>query len=188
MVPADVRSSRMILSVGRLVPQKRHATLIESFAQVHARIPEWTLRIVGDGPLNQHLGELIERHGLGDKIELVQRVDIPEQLYAEAGLFVLASDYEGTSNALLEAASAGLPCIVSEETAPPHTEGILLSVPAGAADALTERLLETCTDTGRREALGQAAERWVKEVSDAEVLAEWMSVIRSVSPPRGPSA
>lgn len=185
MVPADVRSSRVVLSVGRLVPQKHHATLIEAFAQVHAHIPEWTLRIVGDGPLRQPLEQLIERHGLGDRIELIRQIQDPTQQYAEAGLFVLASDYEGTSNALLEAASAGLPCIVSEETAPPGSNDILVSVAAGSVGALAERMLAACTNDDSREELGQAAQRWVQQVSDEDVIREWVSVIRSASAPRG---
>lgn len=188
MVPADVRSSRVVLNVGRLVPQKRHATLIEAFAQVHAHIPEWTLRIVGDGPLRQPLEQLIERHGLGDKIELVGQIEDPRQHYAEAGLFVLASDYEGTSNALLEAASAGLPCIVSEETVPPSSNDVLVSVAAGSVEALAERMLAACTNDDSRKELGQAAQRWVQQVSDEDIIAEWVSVIQSASALRGRTA
>ena len=179
MAPADVRSSRVILSVGRLVPQKNHATLIEAFAQIHERIPEWSLRIAGDGSLREPLNQLIDRLGLRQKVELVRHADDVGQLYASAGLFVLPSDYEGTSNALLEAASAGLPCIVTEEAAPPQTACILMRVPAGSPEALAARMLEACTDSDRRAELGLAANRWVHHVSDDDVLAKWIDVLRS---------
>lgn len=181
IAPADVQSSRVILSVGRLVPQKRHATLIEAFAQVHERIPEWSLQIIGDGPLREPLSELIEQFDLGDKIELVRHVDDVRQVYASAGLFVLPSDYEGTSNALLEAASAGLPCIVSSETAPPTEDRVFAEVPAGSVDALSAALLHLCRDPARRELLGEDARGWVADTTDADVVAAWESVLRSVN-------
>jgi glycosyltransferase involved in cell wall biosynthesis len=178
---ADPANSRVILAVGRLVDQKQHATLIEAFAAIADRIPEWRVVIVGDGPLRGDLEAQIDRLDLSDRVTLAGQVEDPRPFYASAGLFVLPSNYEGTSNALLEAASAGLPCIVSEETAPPRTASILPSVPAGSPDALAVRMLAACADSNGRAKLGRAAERWVHRVSDDEVLAEWMSVIRSAS-------
>jgi GalNAc-alpha-(1->4)-GalNAc-alpha-(1->3)-diNAcBac-PP-undecaprenol alpha-1,4-N-acetyl-D-galactosaminyltransferase len=174
---ADVRSSRVILSVGRLVPQKRHTTLIEAFAQVHERIPEWTLRVAGDGPLRETLTELIVRLDLEEKVELLQHIDDIGQLYASAGLFVLPSDYEGTSNALLEAASAGLPCIVSAEIAPPGGREAFLTAPAGSSAELANLVLLACTDADMRAALGNAARNWVSRPTDAEVLSAWANAL-----------
>ena len=174
---ADPAASHTILAVGRLADQKQHAVLIDAFSRIADRIPEWCVVILGEGPLRSDLGAQINRLGLADRITLTGQVDDPRPFYASAGLFVLPSGYEGTSNALLEAASAGLPCIVSEETAPPHTEGVLMSVPAGSADALAEGLLDVCLNTDKREVLGRAAERWVKQVSDDDVLEGWSSVL-----------
>lgn len=179
--PADVHSSRVILAVGRLAPQKRHATLIEAFAQVHERIPDWRLRIAGDGPLYESLAELTERFGLEGKIDLMRHVDDVGPLYSEAGLFVLASDYEGTSNALLEAASAGLPCIVSDETAPPAAEGVFTHVPAGSIDGLASALLHLCRNPAHRELLGESARNWVAGTTDGDVVTAWQSVLQSLS-------
>lgn len=180
---ADVQTSRIILSVGRLVPQKRHETLIEAFARVQIRIPEWSLCIAGDGPLSDELTQLVERLGLSDRVKLVRHANDVRPLYASAALFVLASDYEGTSNALLEAASAGLPCVVSEEAAPPGTEGVLITVPAGSPAELAARMLEACTNSDLRAQLGGAAHRLAQLVTDEDVVLAWESAVRRLNSP-----
>jgi glycosyltransferase involved in cell wall biosynthesis len=187
MQPADPVNSRVILAVGRLVKQKQHAALIEAFAKIAGRLPEWHVVIVGEGPLRGDLESQIDHLSLTHRVTLAGQVEDPRPFYATAGLFVLPSDYEGTSNALLEAASAGLPCIVSEETAPPQTACILLSVPAGSPNELAVRMLEACTNSDRRAELGRAAKRWVNHLSDDDVVAEWISVIRSASTLRAPA-
>lgn len=187
MSPADVRSSRVILSVGRLVPQKRHETLIEAFARIHDRIPDWTLRIAGDGPLREHLTNLVEQLGLTHEVEFLQHVEDTAQLYASAGLFVLPSDFEGTSNAMLEAASAGLPCILSEEIAPLENSDAFLTAPAGAPSKLSRVILRACSDVNIRTVLGDAARNWVSSPTDAEVLSAWANAVSAdpMHPPGG---
>ena len=51
--PADRR--KVILSVGRLVRQKDHSCLIDAFAELAPRFPDWDLRIIGEGELRSAL-------------------------------------------------------------------------------------------------------------------------------------
>lgn len=183
MPSPDVRSSRVILSVGRLVPQKHHATLIEAFAAISPKLSGWKLRIVGGGPLLADLSELVQRLNIGRSVELVHRTNDVRQHYASASVFVLASSYEGTSNALLEAASAGLPCIVSRETTPLGASSALLTVPAGSQAALADCLLDVCTNGELRVFLGSEARRWVNLVTNEEVSIAWLSAIQMACPP-----
>lgn len=172
---ADVRSSRVILSVGRLVPHKRHRTLVEAFGKIYGRLPEWRLCIAGDGPLLEELTRLAEQLGLNGRVILVPHTDDVRPLYESAAMFVLASDYEGTSNALLEAASAGLPCVVSEEAAPAESEGVFRTVPAGSSAELAACMLELCANSDLRAQLGQAAHQWVQAIADDDVMLAWES-------------
>ena len=95
------------LSVGRLVPQKNYALLVDAFA-LHSW-PGDTLVIAGEGPDRKNLEGRIARHGLGDRISLPGHVaDIP-QLLDHADVFVLSSDYEGVPAVIIEALAAGLP-------------------------------------------------------------------------------
>jgi glycosyltransferase involved in cell wall biosynthesis len=101
-----------ILSVGRLVPDKNFATLIEAFAR--AVIAERArLEIAGTGPLNYELRALAERLGVPVHFHgHVSPVEMP-RLYAAADIFALVSTYEPFGVSIREAAAAGLPIICS---------------------------------------------------------------------------
>ena len=132
--PAESFSSPncKFLSVGRLVPQKNYALLIDAFA-LHSW-PGDTLVIAGEGPDRKSLEKRIARHGLCDRITLPGHVaDIPQML-AQADVFVLSSDYEGVPAVIVEALAAGLPiaatrCCTSMEWLLGHGQfGVLASL------------------------------------------------------------
>jgi glycosyltransferase involved in cell wall biosynthesis len=100
-----------LITVGRLYPQKDHATLLKALALVKR---PWRLSIVGYGPLETELRALADRLGIASRVEwLGIRHDVPE-LLARADVFCFPSRWEGLGNAVLEAAAAGLPVIASD--------------------------------------------------------------------------
>jgi glycosyltransferase involved in cell wall biosynthesis len=103
--------ARTILSVGRLEPQKDQATLINAFAEVADRFPEWKLRIVGEGSLRPSLEAQVRSLGLGARVELTGAVREISSEYSSAQLFVLSSVYESFGLATAEAMAHGLPVI-----------------------------------------------------------------------------
>lgn len=108
-----VRDNR-IVTVGRLHPQKNPWLLVDAFALIAEKHPEVTLEFYGDGQLRNEIQAKIDGLGLGDRIHLnASRKDIFDCIRT-ARLFVLASDYEGMPNALMEAMSLGLPCISAD--------------------------------------------------------------------------
>ena len=105
------KNSNIILSVGRLSPEKNHIELIESFSLIANEVPQWKLRIIGDGPLRSKLNERISQLELNDQIILTgSKKDISKE-YMNANFFVLPSKYEGFSLVIAEALSYGLPVI-----------------------------------------------------------------------------
>lgn len=118
---------RYVLTVGRLVEEKRHLDLIEAFAR--ARPPGWRLVLVGaadhaDGYARE-LTQAAQRNGA--VMAGFRTGEALHALYAHAGLFVLPSSHEGLPIALLEALSHGLPVLASDIA--PHQE---LGLPDGA--------------------------------------------------------
>jgi glycosyltransferase involved in cell wall biosynthesis len=178
---ADPANSRVILAVGRLVDQKQHATLIEAFATIADRIPEWRVVIVGDGPLRGDLEAQIDRLDLSDRVTLAGQVEDPRPFYASAGLFVLPSNYEGTSNALLEAASAGLPCIVTTTSSPTTSPDAFRIFHPGDVKLLANHLHELCTDADDRRAEGTAARMWLQS-EESDALQAWRAVLNIKGP------
>lgn len=104
-----------VLSVGRLVPDKNHATLLEAFARVKpAEIPA-ELHIVGDGFLEPQLRQSADERGLPVVFHGHLGYDELAQLYATSDVFALVSTFEPFGVAVREAAAAGLPIICSSQ-------------------------------------------------------------------------
>ncbi len=102
----------MLLSVGALIPRKRHALTIAALCL----LPEFDLVIVGEGPERARLAALAERLGLAGRVRLVgaqPHIGLP-QYYSAADLSVLASSREGWANVLLESMACGTPVVASD--------------------------------------------------------------------------
>ena len=74
-------------------------------------LKNWKVLIVGKGLLQTELENRILLEKLSDKIEIISPTQEIDSFYQQASIFVLPSLIEGLPNALLEAMSAGLPCV-----------------------------------------------------------------------------
>lgn len=139
------RHSPVVMSVGRLVPDKDQETMLRAFASVAAENPRVELHLYGDGPLR---GELERRRGelpahVARRTHLLPgRLDL-ERVYPKAFLFALSSLREGLPNVVLEAMASGLPVVSTAvdgvpEVVRPGVTGLL--TPPGDAEALAEAM------------------------------------------------
>lgn len=106
----QAQSPPVILSVGRLVQQKDHATLIRAFAILRRKV-FCRLIILGEGGERTELEQLIRTLGLNEDIDLPGFVPNPYSYMAKSNLFVLSSAWEGFGNVLVEAMALGVPCV-----------------------------------------------------------------------------
>lgn len=100
-----------IISVGRLYPQKNQAMMIRAFAKVADEFPDWQLVIYGEGPLRAELESLVSGFKLQDRVLLPGRTEHVVEELRKSKIFCMSSDYEGMSNAMIEAICVGLPVI-----------------------------------------------------------------------------
>ena len=108
------KKEKTIVGVGRLTEQKNFSMLIESFAEVHKKFPDYQLIIYGDGPLKESLIAKATELGIADNVNLPgNEKDIISKLES-ASMFVLSSKFEGMPNALMEAMALGLPCVSTD--------------------------------------------------------------------------
>lgn len=105
------KRQKKIVSVGRLTEQKNYPMLIDAFGRLGDEFNDWSLEIYGDGSLRKELEDYIDSIGLTGRVILMGEVDDVDKRITDASLFVITSDYEGMSNALMEAMALGLPCI-----------------------------------------------------------------------------
>jgi len=110
---ADRRSPRfLILAVGRLAREKRQDVIIDAVARSRHR-DRIELVIAGAGPLREQLEQRARARGLRVEFGYVSGERLA-QLYADAHLFVHASEVELEGMAVLEAMGAGLPALLAD--------------------------------------------------------------------------
>jgi len=106
-----LESSFVWLAVGRLVKQKDYPNLFRALQQL--RRDDYILLIAGNGPLEGELKAECTQRGLNGRVRFAgAREDIVD-LYNAADAFVMSSEFEGLSAALLEASAMGLPSVVT---------------------------------------------------------------------------
>jgi glycosyltransferase involved in cell wall biosynthesis len=107
--------------IGRFTSQKNHEFLLKIFSEIHIRVPNSVLLLIGDGPLYGSIKNYVHILGLADYVHFLGiREDIPELLHA-MDFYIFPSIYEGLPIVLIEAQAASLYSVtstaVSSETA-----------------------------------------------------------------------
>lgn len=108
---------QVILCVGRLSPQKAPLDVVEAFDELRRLDPPGhahrKLVFVGDGPLQAAVERLIRQKRLEDHVRFLGwRSDVASIMKA-ATVLVLASQWEGLPNVIVESQAAGLPVVAS---------------------------------------------------------------------------
>lgn len=151
-----------LLCVGRLVPQKGFDMAIEAFALLAGRFPRARLRIAGTGPDRAELVALATRRGVGDRVELIGRVEPHEVpgLLARSTALVMPSRYEGLPLVSLEAAWSARPVVAMAgpglaEAVVHGTTGLL--VPPGDVAGMADAMATVLGSRERASAMGRSA-------------------------------
>ncbi|MGA5305791.1 glycosyltransferase family 4 protein [Nucisporomicrobium flavum] len=170
----------LILSVGRLHPQKRYDVLLEAAGRWRELDPQPVTVIAGSGPsymlLAQRASELHAKFYL-----LGHRTDVPD-LLAGADLAVITSDWEARQLFAQEALRAGVPLIATAVGGLPGLVGdAAVLIPPGDVDALDTAVREMLADAGKLADYAARGPRqaatWPNEADTvADVLAAYASV------------
>jgi glycogen synthase len=138
----------IVLWVGRLVPSKRPADVIDIAAIVHERCPTARFVVIGDGPLRKPLEETAHSRDLAEVVVVAgpHAADI-RSVYHFATVVLSTSEYEGFGLVIAEAMSAGLPVVSTDaggvtDLVVDGKTGLLFAVgDVAAAAAAIERIL-----------------------------------------------
>jgi glycosyltransferase involved in cell wall biosynthesis len=166
-----------VLAMGRLSHQKGFDLLLQAWSLVIKRLPDWSLRIVGDGQMHDELLQLANTLGIERHVTLVPFSDNPFALYSACEIFVLSSRFEGLPFVLVEAMSCGSPCISFDCPTGPRelirqdVNGIL--VPAERVELLADAIVDLGQKPQLRQRLGEAAQSISERFSEASVAARW---------------
>ena len=158
--PGDPGAHKLI-AAGRLQRQKGFDLLLEAFAVVAVRHPDWTLDIFGRGPRRESLEQSVVDLGLDGRVRINAPTDRLGEHMRTASVFVLSSRFEGFPLVLLEALAAGLVVVSFDcptgpgEVLKDGIDGLL--VPPADVPALAAALDRVMSDESLRRRLAAAA-------------------------------
>jgi glycosyltransferase involved in cell wall biosynthesis len=177
------RRETLILSVGRLVPQKGFDLLLHAFAAVRAKFPDWRVAILGEGPERASLLRLRDELGLTGHVEFPGHVQVIENWMARAGLVVQPSRFEGFPNVVLE--SMGMAAAVISADCPAGPAELIEDgvngrlVPVEDVAALARVMAELMSDPALRARLGREALKVRERFRQESIMAQWEALLLS---------
>lgn len=103
----------VMISIGRLAPEKNWPTLIHAAALVLKDVPHFRFVLIGDGPDRKSLEDLVTELGIRKRVTFTESLSFSEtpSYMKAANLFGFASITETQGLATLEAMAAGLPVV-----------------------------------------------------------------------------
>lgn len=173
-----------ILSAGRLSRQKGMDVLIQAFALVHARHPDWRLLIFGEGEERQALERLTRQLKIDDKVKLPGKTDSLGMAMQETQIFALASRYEGQPNVLGEAMARGMAvvatdCPATTKMITDQQNGMLVSIED--IDSLSTALDRLMANESLRDFMGENATRITHLYDNKTVMSKWDALLQSIN-------
>ena len=181
----QLEKKKKIIYMGRLDPiQKKVSRLIHIWARIEHSLPEWSVEIYGKGEEEDTLRSLISSYQL-QRIKLCGYCSNPPQVYREAAIVALISDYEGWGLCLIEAqnngcvpiafdCSAGIRQIIGKD----KLYGRL--VPSYRLTTYARYLRRLCLDDNLRKRLQEACLRRRLDYAPEQNLPRWRAIIESL--------
>lgn len=178
---------KIIIAVGRVVPQKNFGLLIKSWARLYRKHPDWIVSIYGDttihdGVFTKPLDDMIDKLELGQSITFKGFSDRIYEKMNEASIYISTSDFEGMSNTMLEAMAIGTPTIATDcpiggakAIIKNDKNGILVKV--GDVNGITSALERLIEDADLREQLSNNGILLRKELNVANISSKWIEII-----------
>ncbi|MCC8150502.1 MAG: glycosyltransferase [Lachnospiraceae bacterium] len=173
-----------VVAVGRAVPLKRQSDIIRAFAKIVDRVED-NLIIYGDGPCRADMLQMVDSMGLVGRVFLPGKIDDVASAIYDARLFVHASEYEGMSNAVMEAMTLGIPCILTDcdgggarELIGDDEYGYL--VPVGNIKMLSDRMLFILTDSDEQKRLEKQSYIRAQDFKGENIFRQWRDYIEQL--------
>lgn len=181
--PAQLENKE-VLAVGRYNYQKGYDRLLDTWAIVHREMPDWKLRILGDGELRHELEQQAAEQLISDSVIFGRAEHNVKDIYQQASVYAMTSRYEGLPMVLLEAQAAGLPIVSFDCKCGPKDviedgqNGFI--VKDGDIQTFTQKLLLMMQDNKLRKDMGQKAFEDSERFDEERVMEQWTRLFNDV--------
>lgn len=171
----------MILTVGRLVPEKGIRYIQKTALQVLKNNPSWKWVMLGDGPLREELEQFIHANKLQDQFFLMGNVENVDAYLKRAGIFVVASEYEGLGLSMLEARAMGVPCVCFDVKMGPRelihhgADGYLVT--PFDCEEMAEKIETLIQDSDLRRRFAEAALKQMDAFGEEKIMMQWKDIL-----------
>ena len=189
-LPQPYRGERNknITTFCRISNQKNLPLLVEAFSQVHSKHPDYTLRIIGDAPNDEGrevlraIDNQINELQLKESVKLEPFMKNVHEAVIKDAMYVNSSDYEGISNAMLEAMAISMPVVCTDcpiggakATINNGENGLL--VPIQNAEVLVNAINRVIEEDGLGDKLSQNASKLRDEISLDSITDKWIKLL-----------
>lgn len=176
-------SAKVVISLGRISPEKNLTSMVNSFRLVVDRHPDWSLHIYGGGDVKD-LENLIKQQGLENHVLLKGPTNEVQSVFLRSSVFVLSSLYEGLPLVLTEAMECGVPVVSYQCPCGPKdivTDGIDgFLVPVNDEKGMAERICCLIEDDELRMKMGIAAKEKAKKYRVECIIEQWMDLFEEI--------
>lgn len=177
-----------VLAVGRLDVWKVKGfdLLIEAWAKIADKYPEWILEIAGDGreKSRNDLLEIAKNNNVENRIRFLGFKKDIDAVMRESSIFVLSSRIEGFGMVLIEAMSQGCACISFDdggrqrEIIRSENEGIIIE--DNSVNSLTEKIEELINNQKKRLHIAQNGTYRASNYSLNKIVKRWENLLLKV--------
>lgn len=173
----------VVVNVGRLAPQKQQWILLDAFARFHQTHPSFKLVIYGEGEMRSRLQKQIEDLGIADSVYLPGRSQEVMKEILPARMFVIVSEYEGMSNALIEAMCVGLPCISTKVSGATDLikdgeNGALIEV--GDIEDIASKMSMIADNPHIAARYAEKSQKIYADLNSSEISRQWVTYLKNI--------
>lgn len=184
-LPKPALRKKEVVQSGRIVDFKNQYMLIEAFALVHDKHPDYVLKIYGEDSKDgtwELLEQCIDKYNAREYVFLMGGSNQLEKDIIDAAVYAFSSDWEGLPNALMEAMAMGLPVVATDcpcggpaTLIQNETNGLL--IPIKDKEAMAAGINRLIEDRELAERLGDAARKIADHANEEMICTQWKEYI-----------
>lgn len=176
---SKIEREKIIISVGRLVPEKGQKYLLKAFSL--CKDENWKVIFLGQGPLLENLQSYSIELGISENCLFLGEVENVDEWLAKASIFAFPSISEGFPNALIEGMMAGLPCVSFDCDAGPSDiientkNGFLVELKN--TEVFANRLSQLISNPSLRSEIGNNAQLIQQQLNKKMIVSKYSNFI-----------